>query len=102
MNKNCSSGASFEARFIDKLLKRGGAVNAGRFYTSKGFTDVWWVDKKGIHHEAQVKYFTFEKPYISPADLVDLKKHAERMSDYMRIWLVKKRAHEPIIMELIS
>jgi Holliday junction resolvase len=102
MNKNYSKGASYEARFIDKLLKRGGAVKAGRFYASKGITDVWWVDKKGIHHEAQLKYSSMRKPYISPEELYVLKNHAIEMSKYMKIWLVKKRAHEPVIMEMLS
>ena len=102
MNKNYAKGASFESRFIGNLIKKGDAVKAGRFYASKGITDVWWVDKNGIHHEAQLKYSSMRKPYISPEELDVLKKHAIEMGKYMKIWLVKKRAHEPVIMEMLS
>lgn len=100
-NKNYTSGAAFEARFIGQLLKKGIAVKAGRFYASKGFTDVWWVDKKGIHNEAQLKYSKIKKPYIAPHELQELKRHAREMDGYMRVWLVKKQAHEPVDMMLV-
>ncbi len=61
-NKNKLKGTAFESRFIAKLLKDRNAVKAGRFYASKGVTDVWWVDDQGRHNEAQLKFSTKAKP----------------------------------------
>ncbi len=40
-NKNYLKGAGFERRFIDKLVKDKIAVKSGRFYASRGITDVF-------------------------------------------------------------
>jgi len=56
VNKNFRSGTAFEARFLANLIKNEDAVKGGRFYASKGITDVWWVDVEGVHNEAQLKF----------------------------------------------
>ena len=102
VNLNYRKGASFESRFITNLLKNGDSVKGGRFFASKGITDVWWVDKEGVHNEAQLKFSSKTKPYISPHELEDLKRFARRMKSYMKIWLVKKQSRKQIEMELLS
>ena len=101
-NKNYRIGSSFEARFLVNLIKNEDAVKGGRFYASKGITDVWWVDIKGVHNEAQLKFSSKKKPYISPRELEDLKRFARKMKPYMKIWLVKKQTRKPIDMELLD
>ncbi len=102
VNKNYRRGTSFEARFLAQLLRNGDAVKGGRFYASKGITDLWWVDLKGVHNEAQLKFSSKTKPYISPRELEDLQRFARKMKKYMKIWLVKKQSRKPIVMELLS
>lgn len=99
-NKNFRSGTAFEARFINNLLKNGDAVKAGRFYASKGITDVWWVDIKGVHNEAQLK-FSKKNPYIGPVELESLNHFARKMRGYMKVWLIKKQSRKPVVMELL-
>ena len=101
-NKNYRRGTSFEARFIAKLIRNEDAVKAGRFYASKGITDVWWVDIEGVHNEAQLKYSSIKQPYITPHEMEDLKRFARRMKGYMKIWLVKKQARKKLEMELVT
>ena len=100
-NKNFRSGTAFEARFLANLIKNEDAVKGGRFYASKGITDVWWVDVEGVHNEAQLK-FSKKKPYISPHELEDLKCFARRMKKYMKIWLIMKASRKKLQMELLS
>jgi len=100
-NKNKRKGTNFESRFIRKLVRDENAVKAGRFYASKGVTDVWWVDTKGVHNEAQLKFATKKKPYIHPRELEELKRFARRMSGLMKIWLVKKQVRKKLTMELM-
>jgi len=100
-NKNFRSGTAFEARFINNLLKNKDAVKAGRFYASKGITDVWWVDINGVHNEAQLKFSSKQKPYIPPYELENLKRLARQMKGYMKIWLVKKQSRKKLEMELL-
>ncbi len=100
-NLNYRKGSGFEARFIANLLKNGDSVKGGRFFASKGICDVWWVDIKGVHNEAQLKFSSIKKPYISPHELEDLKTFARRMKKYMKIWLVKKQSRKPLSMELM-
>jgi len=100
-NKNYQKGANFEARFISKLLKTGKAVKVGRFYASKGITDVWWVDQNGVHNEAQLKY-SKNKPYISPKEFENLEWFAKSMKEFMKIWLVKKQSYKSVDMRLIE
>ncbi len=102
VNKNYRKGSSFESRFIANLLRNEDAVKGGRFYASKGITDVWWIDTKGVHNEAQLKFSSIKKPYISPHELEDLQRFARRMKKYMKIWLIKKQSRKPIQMELLS
>ena len=101
-NLNYRKGSSFESRFISNLIKNGDSVRGGRFYASKGITDVWWVDIKGVHNEAQLKFSSIKKPYISPHELEDLQRFARRMKGYMKIWLVKKQSRKKLEMELVS
>ena len=101
-NLNYRRGASFEARFITNLIRNEDAVKGGRFFASKGITDVWWVDTKGVHNEAQLKFSSIKKPYISPHELEDLKNFARRMTGLMKIWLVKKQSRRKLEMELLS
>ena len=101
VNKNFRSGTAFEARFINNLLKNGDSVKGGRFFASKGITDVWWVDIEGVHNEAQLK-FSKKKPYISPHELEDLKRFARRMKKYMKIWLIMKASRKKLQMELLN
>jgi len=101
-NKNFRSGTAFEARFLAQLIKNNDAVKGGRFFASKGITDVWWVDTKGVHNEAQLKFSSKTKPYISPHEFEDLKLFARRMKSYMKIWLVKKQSRKPLVMELLN
>lgn len=101
-NKNYRKGSSFEARFITKLLKDGHAVKGGRFYASKGVTDIWWVDQKGHHNEAQLKFSGYEDPYISPKELDNLKIFAKEMGDKILVWLVKKQYRKRITMERVT
>ena len=100
-NKNYRKGASFESRFITNLKKDGYAIKAGRFYASKGVTDVWWVDDKGHHNEAQLKFSSKTTPYISPAEMQKLELFATDMDGKILVWLVKKQSRKPIIMERI-
>ena len=100
-NLNYRKGASFEGRFIAKLIKNEDAVKAGRFFASKGITDVWWVDKKGVHNEAQLKYSAIKNPYIAPHERQELKRFSINMKGYMAVWLVKKQSRKAIDMELI-
>ena len=100
-NKNYVSGRNFEYAFLKELEKKGIAVKSGRFYASKGVTDVWWVDKKGIHNEAQLKY-SKKKPYIAPHELRELKKFAKKLCPFIKVWLVKRQAYKAIEMELIK
>jgi len=100
-NKNFRSGTAFEARFLANLIKNEDAVKGGRFYASKGITDVWWVDVEGVHNEAQLK-FSKKKPYISPHELEDLQRFARRMKKYMKIWLIMKASRKKLQMELLS
>ena len=67
-NLNYKMGASFEARFCKDLLDSGRAVVAKRFYASKGVTDVYWVEQDGRYCEAQLKYSSKSKAYISPKE----------------------------------
>ena len=99
-NKNKRIGTAFESRFIANIVKNG-AVKAGRFYSSKGITDVWWVDEKGHHNEAQLKFSSITAPYISPAEIQKLKIFATEMDGKILVWLVKKQSHKPIIMERV-
>lgn len=100
-NKNYRKGASFESRFISNLLKYGDAIKAGRFYASKGVTDVWWVDDKGHHNEAQLKFSSKKIPYISPSEMQKLELFATDMDGKILVWLVKKQSQKPIIMERV-
>ncbi len=101
-NKNYRKGASFESRFIANLIRNEDAVKGGRFFASKGICDIWWVDTKGVHNEAQLKFSSIKKPYISPHEMEDLKRFARQMKGYMKIWLVKKQSRKPALMELLS
>ncbi len=101
-NKNFRSGTAFEARFLAQLIKNGDAVKGGRFYASKGICDVWWVNIKGVHNEAQLKFSSKKKPYISPTEFENLKRFARKMNRYMKIWLVTKQSRKPIKMELLN
>ena len=101
VNKNFRSGTAFEARFLANLIKNEDAVKGGRFYASKGITDVWWVDIKGVHNEAQLKFSSIKKPYISPHELEDLKLFARQMKGFMKIWLIKKQSRKKLEMELV-
>ncbi len=101
-NKNFRKGTAFESRFLANLIKNGDAVKGARFYASKGITDVWWVDIKGVHNEAQLKFSSINKPYISPNEIEDLKKFARQMKGYMKIWLVKKQARKKLEMVLVT
>jgi len=100
-NKNYRKGASFESRFIANLLKNGHAIKAGRFYASKGVTDVWWVDENGRHNEAQLKFSSKKTPYISPGEMQNLELFATDMNGKILVWLVKKQSRKPIIMERV-
>ena len=100
-NLNYRKGAAFEARFIAKLIQDGHAVKAGRFFASKGITDCWWVDNRGRHNEAQLKFSSNKEPYISPTELQKLKVFAMNMNGKILVWLVKKQAHKSIDMRLI-
>ncbi len=100
-NKNKRKGTAFESRFIAKLLKDRNAVKAGRFYASKGVTDVWWVDDKGRHNEAQLKFSSKTIPYISPAEMQKLELFATDMNGKILVWLVKKQSRKPMMMERV-
>ena len=99
-NKNYIKGVSFEVRFLKQLLEKGIAVKGARFYASKGVTDVWWVDKKGRHNEAQLK-FSAKKPYIAAHEIQNLKKFARETKDVILVWLVLKQSRKPYDMRLI-
>ena len=100
-NKNYASGAGFEHRFVKHLIDAGKAVKCGRFYASRGITDVWWVDQEGTHHEAQCKY-SKNNPYIRPNELRKLKSFALLVSGIIKVWLVKKQSHKPVVMEALN
>jgi len=102
VNKNFRSGTAYEARFLAGLIRNEDAVKGGRFYASKGITDVWWVDIQGVHNEAQLKFSSKKTPYISPHELEDLKRFARRMQNYMKVWLVTKQARKKQVMELLT
>ena len=98
---NYRKGASFESRFIAKLLRDGKAIKGGRFYASKGVTDIWWVSPDGIHNEAQLKFSSKKKPYISPGEIQKLELFATDMNGKIKVWLVTKQARKPLEMDLI-
>lgn len=100
-NKNYVAGRNFESRFLAELKKRGKSIKGGRFYASKGITDVWWVNPKGEHHEAQLKY-SKKKPYIAPHEMQELRQFAREMNGKIIVWLVKKQARKTIEMELVT
>jgi len=100
-NKNYRIGASFEARFLAKLIKDDKAVKGGRFYASKGITDIWWVSHDGKHHEAQLKFSSIKEPYISPDELDKLKLFASVMNGIILVWLVKKQSRKSLTMERV-
>ncbi len=100
-NKNYIKGKNFESRFLAHLKEKGDSVKNGRFFGSKGITDIWWVSPQGIHNEAQLKYSS-KKPYISPDELQKLREFAKEMNGIIPVYLVKKQAHQPVQMELIS
>jgi len=100
-NKNYRIGASFEARFLAKLIKDGKAIKGGRFYASKGITDIWWVSHDGKHHEAQLKFSSISEPYISPNERTDLEVFSIAMTGKIIVWLVKKQSRKPLTMERI-
>jgi len=100
-NPNYRKGATFEASFLAKLIKDDKAIKGGRFYASRGITDLWWVDNQGKHNEAQLKFSSIRKPYISPEELEKLKVFATDMNGKILVWLVKKQSHKPLTMERI-
>ena len=100
-NKNFRKGTAFESRFLAKLIADGKAVKGARFYASRGITDLWWVDKAGAHHEAQLKFSSVAEPYISPTELTTLKEFAEEMGGIIKVWLVKKQSRKKIFMERV-
>jgi hypothetical protein len=100
-NKNYVAGRNFESRFLADLKKRNKSIKGGRFYGSKGITDVWWVSPKGVHHEAQLKY-SRKKPYIHPQEMQELQKFSKEMNGKILVWLVKKQARKTIEMELVT
>jgi len=100
-NANYTSGKNYEYRFIEGLIETGNAVKAARFYHSEGPTDVWWVDKDGVHNEAQCKY-SKHKAYISRLEFAALVEFAKSVSPQIRVWLVKKNAYKKTTMELIE
>lgn len=100
-NRNYLKGTSFESRFISNIVKCGDAVKAGRFYASKGITDVWWVDNLGRHNEAQLKFSSKTEPYISPAEMQKLELFATDVDGKILVWLVKKQSRKPMIMERV-
>jgi len=100
-NKNYISGKNFEGRFILNLIKSGKAIRGGRFYGSKGATDVWWVDRQGTHNEAQLKYSKI-KPYISPQELAELQLFAESLRPQIFVFLVMKKSGEKEIITRIT
>jgi len=101
VNKNYRKGASFELRFVSDLIKKFKAIKSGRFYASRGITDVWWVDEHGRHNEAQLKFSSIKKPYISPEELEKLKVFATDTNGKILVWLVKKQSRKPMIMERV-
>ncbi len=101
-NKNYRIGASFEARFLAKLIKDGKAITGGRFYASKGITDIWWVNNQGKHNQAQLKFSSIKEPYISPVELDKLKLFASDMNGKILVWLVKKQSRKPLTMERVT
>lgn len=101
-NLNYRKGASFESRFLAQLIKNEDAVVGGRFFASKGICDIWWVDTKAVHNQAQLKFSSKKKPYISPKELENLKRFARKMKPYMKIWLVKKQSRKKLEMELLN
>lgn len=100
-SRNYRIGASFEARFLAKLIKDDKAVKGGRFYASRGITDIWWISHDGKHNEAQLKFSSIKEPYISPDELEKLKMFAADMTGKIIVWLVKKQSRKPITMERI-
>ena len=95
-------GTNYEVRFISRLIRIGEAVKAGRFYSSKGVTDVWWVDKEGRHHEAQLKFSTYQIPIISKEELWKLREFANKYEKQITTWLVKKQSRGREIREKIT
>ena len=100
MNRNYISGSNFERRFLAKLKREGRAIKGERFYASKGITDLYWVDKFGSYHEAQLKY-SKTKPYIHPKERKRLSEYAERFFPQVTVWLVMKSARKPESMEVV-
>jgi len=100
-NKNYRKGANFEASFLAKLIKDEKAIKGGRFYASRGVTDVWWVSNDGRHNEAQLKFSSIKEPYISPDELDKLKLFATDMNGKILVWLVKKQSRKPLTMKRV-
>jgi len=102
VNLSYRKGASFESRFLKKLIRDEKAILGGRFYASKGFCDIWWVDQKGRHNQAQLKFSSIKEPYISPDELDKLKLFASNMEGIILVWLVKKQSRKPFTMERVT
>lgn len=100
-NKNYRKGANFESRMVSKLIRDGYAVKGGRFYASKGVCDIWWVDYKGRHNEAQLKFSSKKEPYISPDEMSKLTEFAQKMNGIIPVWLIKKQSRKPMFMERV-
>lgn len=99
-NKNYRIGASFERRFVNELLKTGKAIKANRFYASRGIADVYWLDKNGTYHEAQLKY-SHGKPYISPQEKERIVQYAEKFPQ-ITVWIILKSYRKDAVWEKIN
>lgn len=100
-NLNYRKGANFEDRFSRKLIRDGHAIRSGRFYASKGITDIWWVDFKGHYNEAQLKFST-NKPYISPKEMRRIQSYAKNTDGQILVWIVtQQKRHKPDMRRVI-
>lgn len=54
-----------------------------------GATDIDWTDKKGLQHEAQLKFSTVKLPKMGDKSMEALKRYA-KMRKKKKIWLVCK------------
>jgi len=59
------------------------------------------LNQKGKHNEAQLKFSSIKKPYISSTELEKLKLFATDINGKILVWLVKKQSRKHISVERI-
>ena len=100
-SKNYRSGAGFERRRINELLKTV-AIRGDRNYGSKGICDLWYIDKQGKAHEEQLKYSRIRCPVISTEEFIRLIQYAMDKEGQIEVSLVSKQSRKPVMIWILN